>query len=392
MMTLRNLSRLTLTLCVTATVGAANADGLGDAIHSCRGAPSAVDKVAACTFVIARVSDDGALLKAYNRRGLANVELGRYPEAVRDFSAVIRLNPKVAGYYDNRQNAFRQLGRFDEALSDANAAVRLAPSYTFVFRSRAIVYDDMGRQDLAISDYTHAIALDVNDASLRGDRAKLYAKIGRDGDAFVDLSNAIALDPSNVGLLRDRAFLFVKSGNVAAAQSDLVEYLTRQPGDVEAAKALATLQASQAKPVIATPSAPVAPPADPYQRQADALDAKKKLVADAVAQHESCLMDSLATITPYSAESAPTLVDVAIDKCSKFAERRIAIGVGAYDMTREEAKAVVDRKIAEIRTKLITAVVTSRAEAARGAAGADQDPAKTDAPTTSQGVPKAQPL
>jgi len=142
MMTLRNFSRLTLTFCVTTTVGAANADGLGDAIHSCRGAPSAVDKVAACTFVISRVSDDGALLKAYNRRGLANVELGRYPEAVRDFSAVIRLNPKVAGYYDNRQNAFRQLGRLDEALSDANAAVRLAPGYTFVFRSRAMVYDE----------------------------------------------------------------------------------------------------------------------------------------------------------------------------------------------------------------------------------------------------------
>jgi hypothetical protein len=41
--------------------------------------------------------------------------LNRFVEAANDFTVVIRLNPKIAGYYDNRQNAFKALGRLDRA-------------------------------------------------------------------------------------------------------------------------------------------------------------------------------------------------------------------------------------------------------------------------------------
>lgn len=372
---------------------AAFAAGLDGAVRDCRSAPAASDKVAACGFVIARAPDSASLSKAYNRRGLANVELGRFAEAVRDFTEVIRFNPEIAGYYDNRQNALRRLGRLDDALRDANTAVRLAPGYTFVLRSRANVYDDMGRQDLAISDFTRAIAMDAKDASLRADRAKLYVKVGHNGDAVIDLTNAMALDPTNLGLLRDRAFVFVRAGDRTAARSDLVDFLSKQPGDVEAAQALAALDPPVAPPAPAPATAlPPTRNLELGRRQSEVLDAKKKLVADAVAQHEDCLLNALTDIAPYSAESAPTIVDVAIDRCGKFAERRIAIGVGAYDMTREEAKAIVDRKVAELRTKMITVVVTARAEAVKRDAGAAQEAPKSEPPTASQSLPKAQPL
>ena len=370
-------------------IGPVSAASLDAAIRDCRSAFSAGDKIAACNFVIARAPDGSSLAKAYNRRGLANVEIGRYAEAVRDFTEVIRFNPDVAGYYDNRQNALRQLGRLDEALRDANTAVRLAPGYTFVLRGRANIYDDMGRRDLAIADFTRAIALDAKDASLRADRAKLYVKIGSTGDAFLDLSHAIALDPANIGLRRDRGMLLAHQGNRVAARPDLTAYVSEHPEDAEAAQALAALDAAPLN-VPPPPSTPQVSSTD--QRQADAIDAKKKLVADAVAQHEDCLLNALTDIAPYSSENAPTLVDVAIDRCAKFAERRIAIGVGAYDMTRDDAKAIVDRKVAELRTKLITVVVTARAEAAKRSVGADQEAPRSEAPTTSQGLPKAQPL
>lgn len=366
------------------------AAGLDAAIKDCRSAITASDKVAACSFVIARASDDSILSKAYNRRGLANVELGRFAEAVRDFTEVIRFNPEIAGYYDNRQNAFRQLGRLNEALRDANTAVRLAPGYTFVLRSRANIYDDMGRQDLALADFTRAIIMDPKDASLRADRAKLHVKVGHNGDAIVDLTNAMALDPTNAGLLRDRALVFANAGDRTAARADLIDFLAKQPGDPQATQALAALDPPSPPPTTITP--PVVRNPEPGLRQADALDAKRKLVADAVAQHEDCLLNALTDITPYSNESAPTIVDVAIDRCGKFAERRIAIGVGAYDMPREEAKAIVDRKVAEMRTKMITVIVTARAEAMKRNSGSDQDPPKAETPSTSQGLPKAQPL
>ncbi|WP_159020330.1 tetratricopeptide repeat protein [Methylobacterium phyllosphaerae] len=321
------------------------------------------------------MNDRAALLRAYNRRGLANVELGQYAEAIRDFSAVIRLNPDVAGYYDNRQNALRQLGRLPEALRDADAAVRLAPGYTFVLRGRALVYDAMGRFDLALADFTRAINLDSKDAGLRADRAKIFAKISRLDDAYSDLTTAISLDPSNAGLLKDRGLLLARYGEPAAARSDLLAYLVRQPGDAEATQALAALGPT-----------PTPPAASSANQDSDTLDAKKKLVTEAVEAHENCLAAALVDITPYSAESAPTIVDVALDRCSKLAERRIAIGVAAFDMTREQASEIVNRKVAEMRNKMISAVVTARAELAKKQNGGPE------APRSGDGLPKGQPL
>ena len=45
---------------------------------------------------------------------------GRYEDAIADFDFVISHGPQLAGYYDNRQDAYRQSSMFDEALADAD--------------------------------------------------------------------------------------------------------------------------------------------------------------------------------------------------------------------------------------------------------------------------------
>src|SRR5208337_3295537 len=97
----------------------------------------AADKIAHCSNVIAQSSNVSALVTAHNTRGLALMDAGRFGEAVDDFTFVIRHEPQIAGFYDNRQNAYRRSGRLDDALKDANEAIRLAPTYSFVFRGRA---------------------------------------------------------------------------------------------------------------------------------------------------------------------------------------------------------------------------------------------------------------
>ena len=122
----------------------------------------------------ARFSRDPALLeRTFNRRGHANMALHRFQDAADDFTEVIRLNPKIAGYYDNRQSAYRSMGRPAQALQDANAAVRLAPTYSFVFRSRGLVYAELGRHDLALEDFSRAIGIDPNDSGLFTERGGL---------------------------------------------------------------------------------------------------------------------------------------------------------------------------------------------------------------------------
>jgi uncharacterized protein len=126
-------------------------------LHLCRNSSAAADKIAHCSNVIAQSSNVSALVIAHNTRGLALMDVDRFSEAVDDFTFVIRHEPKIAGFYDNRQNAYRRSGRLDDALRDANEAIRLAPTYSFVFRGRANVYNDVGKYDLAVLDYDEAI-------------------------------------------------------------------------------------------------------------------------------------------------------------------------------------------------------------------------------------------
>ena len=63
------------------------------------------------------------------------MEIGRFNDAIEDFTFVIQRSPQIAGYFDNRQNAFRRSGRLDDALKDADEAIRRS-SHLFVRFSR----------------------------------------------------------------------------------------------------------------------------------------------------------------------------------------------------------------------------------------------------------------
>jgi uncharacterized protein len=73
-----------------------------------RNSGAAADKIAHCSNVIAQSNNVSALVVAHNTRGLALMDVSRYGDAVDDFTFVIKREPRIAGYFDNRQNAFRR--------------------------------------------------------------------------------------------------------------------------------------------------------------------------------------------------------------------------------------------------------------------------------------------
>ena len=129
------------------------------AFQQCRGSKDLNTKALSCSFVIERSKNRSQVERACNSRGLANMALKNYSNAVQDFAHAMELDKTNAGYVDNRQGAFFALGQLDRALEDANHAMRLAPSHAFVYHSRALIYDAMKRYDDAIHDLTTAISL-----------------------------------------------------------------------------------------------------------------------------------------------------------------------------------------------------------------------------------------
>jgi Flp pilus assembly protein TadD len=65
----------------------------------------------------------------YSSRGLVLINLGKFEDAIADYSRVIQLNPNDAWAYHNRGLAFEKLGKLEEAgrdYSKANALYSIA--------------------------------------------------------------------------------------------------------------------------------------------------------------------------------------------------------------------------------------------------------------------------
>jgi clan AA aspartic protease (TIGR02281 family) len=230
-------------------------------LHQCRNSKGFLEKINHCSNIIARSRNRTSLEIAYNSRGFAFIEAQRFIDAANDFSAVINLNPSIAGYYDNRQNAYRSAGRFQDALNDANNAIRLAPTYSFVYRGRGSVYNDMGQYSVALSDYTQAIQISPGDGGLFIDRGKIFVRMGRLQEAISDFSHALELDTKWTAAFRERGLAFKQVGQIDAALRDLTVFVQLEPGDRGAARALMDLQ--NAKAVLNGPTTMQVLPAAP---------------------------------------------------------------------------------------------------------------------------------
>ena len=230
---------------------------LASELHLCRNSREAADKIAHCSNVIAQSNNILALATAHNTRGLALTDAGRFKEAIDDFNFVIKYYPTVAGYYDNRQNAYRRGGFLNEALSDANKAIQLAPTYAFVFRGRANVYNDMGKYDLALGDYTEAIRISPEDGGLFIDRGKILRTQSKFDQALSEFSHALDLDKKWTAAYRERGLTYKLLGQSGQAVADLTTYDQLEPGDQEVALALTELGTSRPNP---SPGAPLSAP------------------------------------------------------------------------------------------------------------------------------------
>lgn len=136
--------------------------------------------VSGCTAVI----DDGRwsgidLAWAYNNRGAAYAQLGRYQDAIRDFDETIRLEPGDPAAHANRGFLLLNSGLPEQAIAAFDSAIGLDPAMTGAYRGRGDGYYDLDQYQRAIDDYDRALALgglDPNDeAETRALRAEMQA-------------------------------------------------------------------------------------------------------------------------------------------------------------------------------------------------------------------------
>jgi protein O-mannosyl-transferase len=85
------------------------------------------DSLSLWTFVIEK--EPGRIPLAYNNRGMAFSEIGKFDKAIADFDRAVAINPEYAKAYYNRGLAYDKLGELDHAISDYRKTISLDPFY-----------------------------------------------------------------------------------------------------------------------------------------------------------------------------------------------------------------------------------------------------------------------
>jgi curved DNA-binding protein CbpA len=75
---------------------------------------------------------------AWNYTGRAMYHLDKYDEAIKCYDKAIGINPKDAEAWNNKGNALNSLGRYEESISSYDKAIKIDPSYAGVWNNKGL--------------------------------------------------------------------------------------------------------------------------------------------------------------------------------------------------------------------------------------------------------------
>jgi len=132
---LLGISAVTSSLILSAAPAAAM--GPAEAMQFCKlGAKDAPQAISACTTVI-ESGDPSLRQDALMSRGLAYTSRRWYAQALADFDAVVKLNPKLSGGYNSRGWVYLKTDRPREALADFDRALSLEKGEKYMINREA---------------------------------------------------------------------------------------------------------------------------------------------------------------------------------------------------------------------------------------------------------------
>ena len=133
----------------------------------------------------------------WDHRGACYAELGRFAEAIADFSKEIELKPDDAVLWRLRARTQETAGRWNEAVADYSKTLELNPADWGVWDDRGMLFLSARQPEKALADFTKSIAIDPKVWWLWQHRSLAYRALDRWQEAIADLSMTVELAPQN---------------------------------------------------------------------------------------------------------------------------------------------------------------------------------------------------
>jgi len=161
------------------------------------------DYAAAETALNAVISLDARQAGARAQLGGALAELGRWPEALEQFTVAASLEPSLAAAHYNRGIMLARMARTPEAVSAFKRAAELAPDDADVLNNLGFSLWRDNQPEQACLHLERALALQPGHANAHFNLARVLRTLGEPDLARLHLEQAARLDPHYARLLRN---------------------------------------------------------------------------------------------------------------------------------------------------------------------------------------------
>lgn len=197
--------------------------------------------------------------EAWLQRAAVYQTLGKWPEALADYTEYLQLPPWRPGLKERlaiklgrdlqftpenqterwfvlcrRAFVYGKLGQFDKADLDLNAAVQLQPKSAVVQVSRAQIYQMKGDADATVQALNEAVRVAPQEAAGYAYRGAYLFSRGQLSDAMADLEKAVQLEPFNIQALLHRGLAYSVQGQMDKALDDLDQAVKASPEEPDA--------------------------------------------------------------------------------------------------------------------------------------------------------------
>jgi tetratricopeptide (TPR) repeat protein len=165
----------------------------------------------------------------FETRGARRHNEARYDVAIADYSAALRMEPKMASAMLNRGWAYFLKEDYETAKADFDAALKVDPELVSAYAGRGTSDREMGNYKAAIKDLTEALRRDATDADTYERRAKCYVLMGQHEKALKDRNQAVSLAHEHIDYLNGRGQTLRALKRFTEAQKDFEKAISLNP-------------------------------------------------------------------------------------------------------------------------------------------------------------------
>ena len=134
----------------------------------------------------AALKDNPEMVEAFINRGIAEMQLSLWADAVGDFDQALDLAPNSPEALYNRGLAYSRQNVFDKALADYTQAAKFAPKDWQIYYNRGNTYLDMKKAQEALKDYNRALKLHPKAPDILHNRSLAYLALDKPQPALAD--------------------------------------------------------------------------------------------------------------------------------------------------------------------------------------------------------------